>query len=303
MLRIQAVAVKKEGTLFPEPPYDFDKTLAFISKFPPSKEESVNHSYTKAILVHDQVILFHLLSTGNIESPTLQFRLYSDTFVTKRVEEKAINRISMFLSLYDDMKPFYRLSESDPHFYPIVKKLYGYHHVKFLTPFENACWAILSQRTPVPLARNIKHQLANAFGKSIQRNDCTYTAFPEPNHLLNSAENEVLKIVLSKRKTQYILSAAREFAKVSDEFLKNEDYETVHNWLKKINGIGDWSASFIMLRGIGRMEKLPMSEKMLENKILSLYGKAADVSEISGLYGNQVGYWAHYIRAEGLFNT
>lgn len=303
MWRVQIVVVKKEGTLFPVPPYDFHKTLTFIRKFPPSKEERVNHSYTKAILIHDQVILFHLFSTGDIESPQLQFRLYSDTFVTKEVEEEAISRISMVLSLNDDLKPFYRISESDPHFYPIAKKLYGYHHVKFLTPFENACWAILSQRAPITLARNSKHQLATSFGKSIRRNDYTYTAFPESHHLLNSPENEISKVVFSKRKTQYILSAAREFAEVSDEYLKNEEYETVYKWLKKINGIGDWSASFIMLRGIGRMEKLPMGEKMLKNKILSLYGEAADVSEISGLYGNLAGYWAHYIRAEGLFNT
>jgi DNA-3-methyladenine glycosylase II len=295
------VVVEKEGTIIPKAPYDFVKTLTFLRKFPPSKEEQARNTYTKAIMIDNQVILFELFSKGDIEKPQLIYRLYSDTDMTNERIAEAIKRISFFLSLYDDLNPFYRLSKTDPTFYPICQKLYGYHQVKFLTAFENACWAILSQRTPVHLARSIKNELASAFGKSIKRKNCTHIAFPEPQHVLNAQEDEVLKVVRSERKVNYILSAAKRFAEVPNTFLMEEDYETVHQWLKEINGIGDWSASFIMLRGIGRMERLPIGEKMLKKEIHSLYGKTADVSKISDFYGGHVGYWAHYLRAATLF--
>jgi DNA-3-methyladenine glycosylase II len=295
------VVVEKEGTIIPKAPYDFVKTLTFLRKFPPSKEEQARNTYTKAIMIDNQVILFELFSKGDIEKPLLKYKLYSDTVMTNEKVAEAIKRISFFLSLYDDLNPFYQLSKTDPIFYPICKKLYGYHHVKFLTAFENACWAILSQRTPVHLARSIKNELASAFGKSIQRNNCTYIAFPEPQHILDAPEDEVLKVVRTERKVNYILSAAKHFAKVPNTFLMEEDYETVHQWLKEINGIGDWSASFIMLRGIGRMERLPIGEKMLKKEIHSLYGETADVSKVSDFYGGHVGYWAHYLRAATLF--
>jgi DNA-3-methyladenine glycosylase II len=297
------VVVEKEGTLIPKAPYDFDKTLTFLRRFPPSKEEQARDTFTKAILIENQVILFELFSKGDIEKPQLQYRLYTDTNMTNERAAEAIERISFFLSLYDDLNPFYHLSKTDPIFYPIAQKLYGYHHVKFLTPFENACWAILSQRTPVHLARSIKNGLASAFGKSIQRNHCTYKAFPEPQHILNAPENEVLKVVRLERKVKYLMSAAERFAEVPNTFLMEEDYETVHQWLKEINGIGDWSASFIMLRGIGRMERLPIGEKMLKKEIHSLYRETADVSKASDFYGGHVGYWAHYLRAATLFET
>ena len=53
----------------------------------------------------------------------------------------------------DDLQPFYALAEADPPFWALVQRLYGYHQVRFFTPFENTCWAILGQRTPFAVAR------------------------------------------------------------------------------------------------------------------------------------------------------
>ncbi|MCC5803644.1 hypothetical protein [Rossellomorea vietnamensis] len=54
------MVVEKEGTLIPKAPYDFDKTLTFLRKFPPSKEGQARDTFTKAIMIDDQVILFEI---------------------------------------------------------------------------------------------------------------------------------------------------------------------------------------------------------------------------------------------------
>lgn len=256
----------KEGILLPKKPFDFEKTLTFINGFPPSIEEQEVKSQTlkKATIIGDEIIVFELKSRGNIESPHLFYRLYSQNNLSSDVETKTINRITSFLSLQDDLSAFYEKSKEDDLFYPIVQQLYGYHQVKFLTPFENACWAILSQRTPVPLARAMKFQLAKEFGRTLEVEGTTYIAFPEPQHLLHTSEIKVQELLNNSCKTNYILSVAEAFASVSDEFIYTSEYNEVFEFLKGIHGIGDWSASFIMLRGIGRMEKLPVGEKMLK---------------------------------------
>ena len=53
------------------------------------------------------------------------------------------NRLRFFLSLNDDLQPFYRIGLADPPFASVIECLYGLHQPKFLTPFELACWAIL----------------------------------------------------------------------------------------------------------------------------------------------------------------
>ncbi|MBW3112520.1 hypothetical protein KYJ26_11800 [Bacillus sp. MCCB 382] len=293
---------KKEGVLYPKAPYDFEKSLTFINRFPPSKEEkSVNsRSLIKATSIDDQIVLFNLVGKGDIATPQVNYKLYSDSEISEKLEEKVINRIKLYLSLEDELDQFYKDAKNDSAFYPIIENLYGYHQVKFLTPFENACWAILSQRTPQRKAKYLMNQLAKTYGKSIRVKQQEYTSFPEPLHILNSSEDKVQSLLGNSRKTNYLLSAANAFADIEDEFLIYSDYEKVNEWLQKINGIGEWSSSFIMLRGIGRMEKLPVGEKMLQKEVKSLYGDLC-LTEISKKYKSMVGYWAHYLRARSLF--
>lgn len=80
--------------------------------------------------------------------------------------------------------------------------------------------------------------------------------------------------------------------------MEKENYDEVKKKLLDIKGIGEWSASFILLRSLGFMEDNPTKEKVLKNKVNDLY-KNCDIKseEIANSYGNYVGYWAHYIRA------
>lgn len=57
--------------------------------------------------------------------------------------EQAVDRVRFFLSVDDDLVPFYTIGREAPHVLPIQKRLRGSHQVKFLTPFKNACWADL----------------------------------------------------------------------------------------------------------------------------------------------------------------
>lgn len=47
------------------------------------------------------------------------------------------------------------------------------------------------------------------------------------------------------------------------EFLRNGGFEKVRAWLLDLNGIGPLSASFITIRGLGRMKELPTDDKAL----------------------------------------
>ncbi len=60
-----------------------------------------------------------------------------------------MDRLGFYLSLQDDLRPFYAIADADPDFAPVARGLYGFQQVKFLTPFEHLCWAILTQRTPM----------------------------------------------------------------------------------------------------------------------------------------------------------
>lgn len=293
----------ESGELTPTPPFDFNKSLQFLGIFGPTKNEQTvsTQSLTKAISIDGQTIVFQLTSIGTTENPRLEYALFSADPFSEATKNAVLEHITFFLSLQDDLEPFYRIGREDADFAPIIEHLYGYHQVKFLTPFENACWAVLTQRNPMKIAQQTKQALVERYGNSLEVNESVYWAFPEPFQIALADESELLKVIRNDRRTEYLIAIARAFSEVDEEFLKAAPDEEVEMWLRNIKGIGEWSATFIMVRGLGRMEYVPLTETRLIEAASKVYGRGEELSRndlkrLADTYGPWQGYWAHYIR-------
>ena len=293
----------EEGALRPTPPFDFAKSLDFLGMFPPMQEEQtvVEVSMTKAIHVGGRTIVFQLKPTGTIKTPGLRYTLYGEHPFSRGLTELVTDRIGFFLSLSDDLDKFYRIAINDSSFAPVLQKLYGLHQVKFLTPFECACWAVLSQRNQLRTARQTKQALLERFGTSLGLKGNVYRAFPEPAQLADASKEELKAVIKHERREEFLGNVITAFNDVDERFLRTADYDRVEKWLKNIKGIGEWSARLILLRGLGRMEKLA-PEKRLVAAAARVYGKPVTEQRlhvIAERYGRWRGYWAYYLRTAG----
>jgi len=291
------------GHITPTPPFDFAKSLHFLGHFAPMQHEQTLSAHTlgKAIYVEGQIIVFQLTSSGIIEEPQLEYTLYSKEPIVTATRDAAIDRITFFLSLDDDLQPLYDLGRSDPDFAPIIEQLYGYHQVKFVTPYESACWAILSQRNLLTVAQKMKQALVERYGGSMKVNGTIHWAFPEPDPLALVSEGELADVIRNARKGEQLSTVARAFGTVDEAYLRTASYDEAEAWLRKIKGIGTWSAQFILLRGLGRVEHIPLGEKRLLQAASRMYGRGQEISQeglqqIADNYGPWQGYWAHYVR-------
>ncbi len=287
-----------EGKLYPENPFDFNKSLSFIDRFFPSEDEYWidEISLSTAIQVGNSTVGFRIESVGTVEKPVLNYHLFS-TEIDKDLTDRIIDRITFFLSLNDDLKPFYSEAAFDDVFKKVVDNLYGLHQVKFLTPFEAAGWAILSQRISMKVAKKMKENLTRYFGNYIKIDDHEFFAFPSPDQILNMNLDEIVSIVKNKRKSAYLLNAAEAFSTVNEEFLRNSPVDEVKAWLIDIKGIGEWSAHLELIRGLGRMED-SLNDRMLMKCVEKLYGPKTpeEIGQILNNYRDFPGYWEYYIR-------
>jgi len=293
----------ESGELTPTPPFDFNKSLQFLGIFGPTKNEQTvsTHSLTKAISINGQTVVFQLTSIGTTEKPGLEYTLFSKDTITEATEYAVTERMAFFLSLQDDLQPFYRIGHDDPDFAPIIEHLYGHHQVKFLTPFENACWAVLTQRNPMKIAQKTKQALVEKYGSGLELKGSVYWAFPEPMQIVVADESELLKVIRNDRRTEYLLAIARAFSEVDEEFLKTAPDKEVEAWLRSIKGIGEWSAKFTMVRVLGHIESVLLTETRLFEAASKVYGHGEvlnrdDLKRLAETYGSWQGYWAHYIR-------
>ena len=168
------------GTIRPVAPFDFDQAIDFILTFPPMHGEQVvsEKSLTRAAWASTTPVAFKLSATGTVEDPELSYELHADDPLSEADVAGLVRRIGVYLSVHDDLFRFYELIDSDPPFAAVKEELYGYHQVKFLTPFENACWTILSQRNLLGVAQHMKRSLIEEFSAAVEFNGRKFWPFP-----------------------------------------------------------------------------------------------------------------------------
>ena len=291
------------GTLTPRAPFDFAKTLGFLHGFGPTAgEQTLTIDFvTKALTLQGRPVAFEVRSAGSIEQPALTCTLFSEHPLSEAEHAAVADRIRFFLSLDDDVRPFYAIGQRDPDFAPAIERHYGLHQPKFLTPFEIACWAVLGQRIPWRVAHKVKLALVERWGTSIALPDGTYAAFPEPQQLAQAKPEELASIVRNERKVEYLRAVIQFFLEADEQLLRYGEYDEVAARIRAIRGIGEWSSYFILLRGLGRMERVSAVDRELAKAASHIYNNgqplaAAEMQRLLDTYGTTQGYWAFYIR-------
>lgn len=290
-----------QGELVPVSPFDFAKALQFLGTFTPATGEQniSSQSFTKAIYLENQTFGFKLEGKGTVEEPVLVYTLFSREKLKQQARSVILNRISFYLSLEDNLEKFYATGKKDAAFASIVKNLYGLHQVKFLTPFEAAAWAVLSQRISMKVAHLMKDRLVRLLGNTIKIDGADYLAFPSPNQVKDLGSEKLISVLKNERKVEYLMAVSEAFSRVDEEFLRKGNIDEVKNWLMDIRGIGVWSAHLVLIRGLGRMEILPENDELLLKCAKEFYGSEIEKNEIKKIaekYREFKGYWAYYLR-------
>jgi DNA-3-methyladenine glycosylase II len=294
------------GALTPRAPFDFAQTLAFMRAFTPMAGEQrlTDGALTKAVALHGRAIVFSVWSEGTVEQPRLAYTLTSAEPLSEAEQLALRNRISCFLSLDDDLAAFYARAQGDDALAPVIAQRYGLHQPTFLTPYEIACWAILTQRTPMAIARQIKERLSARYGSSLTVDGVVYRAFPEAATLASADPDELAAIVRNARKVGYLSAISAFFSEADEAWLRTGPIEEVTARLRDVRGVGEWSAMFILVRGLGRMEAAPTADAELLRAAGRLYNAGAPLTPAAlapllERYSPTRGYWAFYCRAAG----
>ena len=281
--------------LEPTSPFEFAESLAFVRGFVPCAGDHpcTNQSLTTGGYA-DGVPFVAQITEGDDGSLSVAVDWVEDPGDLDVVAAW----LRAFLSLDDDLSGLYEAAREDPPFERVVESLHGYHHVRFATPFEAACWAALSQRTPMQVAKGLKRTLVETCGRVVEVDGEAVTMFPTP-EMVRDARPAVRAAIDHDRKSKTVLAAADAFA---SEDLSALDDGPLRDRLADIWGFGEWSSEFISLRGFGRLSRLPRTERRLREAVADLYEldvEAAtdeDLDRLSEPYDPLAGYWAHYIR-------
>ncbi len=231
----------------------------------------------------------------------LRYELESASPLEDEAVAAATDRLTFHLGLDDDLAQFYALAADDPPFQGVIAALHGYHQVLFPSPLELLCWAIVAQRVPMAGARTMKQAIVTSAGNRVVVDGIELWAFPDLGQLLTLSTDDLIDLIGNRRKAGYLHGAFRQWDDIDEAFLRDGEHDQVRARLLAIPGIGPWSATFLMVRGLGRSEQISADR---EGKAAAgrVYGRTlnnAEFGELAGRYGTWQGYWAHYVRAAG----
>jgi DNA-3-methyladenine glycosylase II len=228
----------------------------------------------------------------------LRYEMHTDHPLHADAVAAVTDQLSFHLGLADDLGEFYALADGDPPFQRVIARLHGYHQVKFPSALELMCWAILAQRAPMPVARRMKQAIVTAGDNSIVLDGKELWAFPDLEQLLEISHDDLVELIGNRRKAGYLYGALRSWQGIDESFLRTGQHDLVVARLLEIPGIGPWSAGFLMVRGLGRTEKIAPDREARRAAGRVYGGTLTDVEflKLAARYTGWQGYWSHYAR-------
>ncbi|MBV8756081.1 MAG: hypothetical protein JO257_02325 [Deltaproteobacteria bacterium] len=150
---------------------------------------------------------------------------------------------------------------------------------------------MMQRQSPLQTAR-MKHKFLAALGHPAG----DLVAMPELAELAELSPARIEKAIAHGAKAERIVSVVRGVARLGEAFLRTAPYDDAKRALLEIPGIGPFSATAILMRGLGRHDQNPVLE-MFADEVRSVYGTAWDEAAITRRYGDQIGYWTYYLKA------
>lgn len=215
-------------------------------------------AYYRVLVLDGEPVEIEVTQTGSPETPCLTISL-SGVKAGPGIEPQVIIALERLLGIHVDLWEFYRFAESSAALKNLADQFRGAKPPRFSTHFETLANAIACQQLSLTVGIRLLNRLSQAYGPGLQAKDGAFHAFPRPEDLLNVDVEELRKIGFSYQKGHYLLGLARMITAQQlnlDKIEILEDSAAIEQ-LRRIKGVGRWTAEYFLLRGLGRTHIFP----------------------------------------------
>jgi DNA-3-methyladenine glycosylase II len=211
-----------------------------------------------------------------------------------RDDESVLALVGQMLGTSVDLRPFYAAAAGVPWLAPLVLRMRGVKAPRYPSLWEACANAIVFQQISVRAASAIMHRLTAALGRSLRADDMPVPmyVFPDAEDFQRASDERLLSAGLSANK-------AATLRRVADALLSGSlDQAALARcaspeaiaMLCKIKGIGPWTATVILLRGLGRLDVFPENDSSVARNVAFVAGpEPRDVARVVSDLGAQRG--------------
>jgi DNA-3-methyladenine glycosylase II len=214
--------------------------------------------YLRVLATADGLALVEVTNRGTIDDPDVRFAVVGgDPSAVTRAEIG--QKLRTMLGLDIDPHPFARLAEAERGLRPTALALRGMRPPRFSGLFEAFASVVPFQQVSLDAGVAVVGRLVERFGESLDYAGRRFHAFPSSRVVAEASENALRGCGMSLRKAETLrrVAGAIEAGEVTEEKLSRLDSQVAIRFLDELKGIGPWSASLVLLRGLGRLDVFP----------------------------------------------
>lgn len=290
------------------PPFRLDLTAWALRRRPHNRIDVWDTSYRRVLVVGGRAMAAEVAQSGPPHHPDLR------ATISARAEDLTEERIAATCRILEttlgtevDLEAFYRLARRDRDLSGVVARFRGLRPPRFPTVFEGLVNAVACQQLSLEVGIELLNRLTDAYGAPGPGPAPTMSAFPEPSALASSSHADLLALGFSAQKARTLVGLGR--AAASGELaamgLDRSDSAPASVALQRLSGIGRWSAEYVLLRGLGRLEVYPGDDVGARNKLqafLELSGPPDydAIRAITSRWGRYAGMMYFHLLLDGL---
>lgn len=213
--------------------------------------------YRRAIVVGDRAVEVAATQTASSMRPDVEVTV-SGASVPQATADAAKRALDRMLGLGVQLGGFYRIARRDARLGALAARFRGLKPPRFPSVFEAVVNGIACQQLSLAAGLTLLNRLTQRCGLPASGGSALH-AFPRASDLAKLRPDDLRRLGFSTNKARALLELAEGVASgaLDLEALADLDDDEAIDRLVALRGIGRWTAEYVLLRGLGRIEVFP----------------------------------------------
>ncbi len=231
------------------------------------------NQYTRVIVCSNAPVKLTIAQKFESNNPIIIVSMQSKNEITPGMQKNIQSMIQNMFGLTMNLQPFYALANNNESLDRLVKQFAGVRPPRFPSIFESLINAIACQQLTLDSCILLLNRFAERFGVEFKDDGTILYAFPRPEDLTDASQEDIRKLGFSNQKARAIKELATKV--IANEInlarLVEMGNKEIIEYLLAIRGIGRWSAEYVLLRGLGRLDTFPGDDVGARNNLQRLF--------------------------------
>lgn len=259
--------------LSPSPPYRLDLTAWTLRRRARNEIDRWDGSYQRALLIGGRAVAVRVQQIGAASDPILRAEVLGPNGCSATELAEVRSQLIRLLGVDVDLQEFYDLADADPLTRPLKDRFRGMRPSRYPSLFEALANAVANQQLSLEVGITVLNRLAQSLGTAAPGAEGLW-AFPTADAVLAASPDDLRGLGFSTRKSEYLQGIAHEVltGALDERELEGSDRAEATRRLMALSGVGRWSAEYVLLRGLGRLDVYPGDDVGARNRLRRFLG-------------------------------